>query len=436
MQPAIRVENLGKRYRINHDGQPHGRYRTFRDTLTDVAMYPIRRWKSGGEASRQEDFWALKDVCLDVAPGEVAGIVGRNGAGKSTLLKILSRITKPTSGQVVLNGRIGSLLEVGTGFHPELTGRENIFLNGSILGMTRKEIRKQFDAIVDFSGVEKFLDTPVKRYSSGMYVRLAFAVAAHLDLEIMVVDEVLAVGDSAFQQKCLGKMGEIAHGGRTVLLVSHNLPMLSNLCTRAAWLHQGRLEACGSCKDIIAAYCQHNSNSAVHGSTVSLADHPGRARGYQHLVRRITLLDDRGEPTSSVPLGGSLTVDLEFTRLPQRAETGVVVEFCDQFGTLLGRANSREQSRIDFTSGPRHHLRCTVDNIRFLPGAYSLTVAVDNTSDYLDRIEGVISFTVEPVDIYGTGRLPSLRHGIFALEARWQDQKNGGETQSSVNYAK
>jgi len=435
MQPAIRIENLGKRYRINHDGQPRGRYRTLRDTLTDIAMTPIRRWQHG-EACRQEDFWALKDVSLDIQPGEVAGIIGRNGAGKSTLLKVLSRITKPTSGQVVVNGRIGSLLEVGTGFHPELTGRENIYLNGSILGMTRKEIRKQFDAIVDFSGVEQFLDTPVKRYSSGMYVRLAFAVAAHLDLEIMVVDEVLAVGDSAFQQKCLGKMGEIAHGGRTVLLVSHNLPMLSNLCTRAAWLHQGKLQASGPCEEIIAAYCKHNSSSSFHGSSVSLTDHPGRNHGCQHLFRRVTLLDQDDHPTSSVLLGGSLTVDLEFSRIPQRSETGILLEFCDQFGTPLARANSRVQSKIDFSTAPRHQVRCTLENIRFLPGAYSLNVALDDASDYLDRIEGAIMFNVEPADIYGTGRLPSIRNGIFALETHWEDQKQLAETQSPLNYAK
>src|SRR5688572_24610295 len=207
--PAIRVEGLGKRYRLVH-GQERARYRTLRESLTELVKSPFRRKGS------VEEFWALNDVSFEVQPGEVVGIIGRNGAGKSTLLKVLSRITKPSTGRAVINGRVGSLLEVGTGFHPELTGRENIYLNGSILGMSRKEIERKFDEIVDFAEVEKFLDLPVKRYSSGMYVRLAFAVAAHLEPEILIVDEVLAVGDAGFQKKCLGKIGQVAKGGRTV----------------------------------------------------------------------------------------------------------------------------------------------------------------------------------------------------------------------------
>src|SRR5947209_6725503 len=214
MKPAISVENLGKCYRVDHEANRKG-YRTLREALARIATSPLRMLRGSLEGrATGEEFWALKDVSFDVKPGEVVGIIGRNGAGKSTLLKILSRITKPTRGQVTLHGRLGSLLEVGTGFHPELTGRENVYLNGSIIGMRRREIDSKFDQIVDFSGVEKFLDTPVKRYSSGMYVRLAFAVAAHLDPEILLVDEVLAVGDQAFQKKCLGRMGEIAAGGR------------------------------------------------------------------------------------------------------------------------------------------------------------------------------------------------------------------------------
>src|SRR5262245_17248548 len=232
MRPAIQVENLGKEYRLA--GGRRG-YHTLRESLTDVVRLPFRR-------PIQERFWALRELGFNVRPGELVGIIGRNGAGKSTLLKILSRITRPTAGRVELNGRVGSLLEVGTGFHPELTGRENIYLNGSILGMTRREIQRKFDEIVAFSEVEPFLDTPVKRYSSGMYVRLAFAVAAHLEPEILIVDEVLAVGDAAFQRKCLGRMKAIGKEGRTVLFVSHNMRSVMNLCGRGILLHTGRVE--------------------------------------------------------------------------------------------------------------------------------------------------------------------------------------------------
>ena len=224
--PAIRVGNLGKRYRLA-SGPGQMDYRTLRESLTSAMRKPF-----GGRA-KGEEFWALNGIDFEVNPGEVVGIVGRNGAGKSTLLKVLSRITKPTRGFVELNGRVGSLLEVGTGFHPELSGRENIFLNGSILGMARREIAAKFDEIVAFAEVEKFLDTPVKRYSSGMYVRLAFAVAAHLEPEILIVDEVLAVGDATFQRKCLGKMGEVSKTGRTILFVSHNMQAITRLCPRA-----------------------------------------------------------------------------------------------------------------------------------------------------------------------------------------------------------
>src|SRR5260370_11372847 len=232
MKPIIKVENLSKQYRI---GEHRESYAAWRDTIAGCVRAPLNRLRRNGHAAKNT-IWALKDVGFEVLPGEVLGVIGRNGAGKSTLLKILSRITDPTTGQVDLYGRVGSLLEVGTGFHPELTGRENIFLNGSMLGITRKEIERKFDQIVDFSGVETFIDTPVKRYSSGMYVRLAFAVAAHLEPEILVVDEVLAVGDAEFQKKCLGKMGDVASEGRTVLFVSHNTAAVPKLCRHAGWV--------------------------------------------------------------------------------------------------------------------------------------------------------------------------------------------------------
>ncbi|MDY0203980.1 MAG: ABC transporter ATP-binding protein [Desulfovibrio desulfuricans] len=232
MKPIISVEGLGKSYTIRHEGQT--RYKSLREEIFNL---PKRLFQHSSQS--QEEFWALKDVSLDVMPGDRVGIIGRNGAGKSTLLKLLSRITEPTTGRITLRGRVASLLEVGTGFHPELTGRENIFLNGAILGMSRAEVRSKFDEIVDFAGVEKFLDTPVKRYSSGMYVRLAFAVAAHLEPEILIVDEVLAVGDAEFQKKCLGKMEDVGKEGRTVLFVSHNMSAIQQLCNRAILIRKG-----------------------------------------------------------------------------------------------------------------------------------------------------------------------------------------------------
>src|ERR1035441_3152304 len=255
----ISVENLGKKYRIDHQTQRHS-YRTLREVISEGSRGAFRKLKSGFGKNgskdypthpSKEDFWALKDVSFEVKQGEVVGIIGRNGAGKSTLLKVLSRITEPTVGRVQLEGRVSSLLEVGTGFHPELTGRENIFLNGAILGMTRAEIKKKFDEIVAFAEVERFLDTPVKWYSSGMYVRLAFAVAAHLEPEILIVDEVLAVGDAAFQKKCLGKMSEVAKQGRTVLFVSHNMGVISTLTQRCIYMQGGQISAVGSSRDMV-----------------------------------------------------------------------------------------------------------------------------------------------------------------------------------------
>ncbi len=285
---AIRVENLGKRYVISHKaGGGRAPYRRFSEELADAATAPFRALKTlasrpSSQNSRlspqvsdsatqvsnfasKEDFWALKDVSFDVQRGEVVGIIGRNGAGKSTLLKILSRITEPTTGRIEIDGRVASLLEVGTGFHPELTGRENIFLNGAILGMTRQEIRSKFDEIVAFSEVEKFLDTPVKRYSSGMYVRLAFAVAAHLEPEILVVDEVLAVGDAEFQKKCLGKMQEVSRGGRTVLFVSHQTGAVAGLCSSVILLDQGKVEMIGPSREVIGRYLGQFAQNAASG---------------------------------------------------------------------------------------------------------------------------------------------------------------------------
>src|SRR4249919_1775753 len=257
-ETVIKVEGLGKKYIIGH--QAKGGYKTFRDQIGDnfkTVFSKTKKMLSGQmvvEGDEMEEFWALKDVSFEVKQGETLGIIGRNGAGKSTLLKILSRITEPTSGRVEMRGRIRSLLEVGTGFHPELTGRENIFMNGSILGMSKREIDRKFDEIVAFAEIDKFIDTPVKHYSSGMYVRLAFAVAAHLEPEILLVDEVLAVGDINFQKKCIGKMGDVARAGRTVILVSHQLNQIRRLCHRALWIDDGGLRLDGHTHEVVSAY--------------------------------------------------------------------------------------------------------------------------------------------------------------------------------------
>jgi lipopolysaccharide transport system ATP-binding protein len=256
MTDIVQCERLGKRYQIRHE-RDRQQYVALRDVLTAAVKAPFIRSKRAESLPPREDFWALRDVSFNIAAGEVVGIIGRNGAGKSTLLKVLSRITEPSEGRLTLCGRVASLLEVGTGFHPELTGRENIFLNGAILGMTRAEIVRKFDEIVAFAEVERFLDTPVKRYSSGMYVRLAFAVAAHLEPEILVVDEVLAVGDAEFQKKCLGKMHEVSRGGRTVLFVSHNMAAIQALCSRVIVLQDGRKVADGDPSESMAIYLSH-----------------------------------------------------------------------------------------------------------------------------------------------------------------------------------
>jgi lipopolysaccharide transport system ATP-binding protein len=297
--PVIVVDSLGKKYRIRHEHQRQS-YAALRDVLASTLTLPLRWLRQGPRPAgvRVEDFWALDDVSFEVEQGEVLGIIGRNGAGKSTLLKVLSRIAEPTTGRVALDGRVASLLEVGTGFHPELTGRENIFLNGAILGMTRAEIRRKFDEIVAFAEVETFLDTPVKRYSSGMYVRLAFAVAAHLEPEILVVDEVLAVGDAQFQKKCLGRMSEVAAGGRTVLFVSHNMNAVENLCTTILCLEGGRVKARGA--DVRGVITRHLDTASADGSTPSVwtnadnsLDHPVMQPLY------FAIVDSQGEPLTA-----------------------------------------------------------------------------------------------------------------------------------------
>jgi lipopolysaccharide transport system ATP-binding protein len=311
---AIKVENLSKQYRI---GGPQGRfkYKSLREALTEAVQAPFRRaarllrGEPYGAAEMDGTIWALKDVSFEVERGEVVGIIGRNGAGKTTLLKILSRITEPTEGYAEVHGRVGSLLEVGTGFHPELTGRENIYLNGAILGMKRAEIERKFDEIVAFAEIEKFIDTPVKHYSSGMYVRLAFAVAAHLQPEILMVDEVLAVGDAAFQKKCLGKMGDVAREGRTVLFVSHNMPAVTRLCPRTILLDNGHLLRDGPSHQVMSAYLQSGMGTIATREWPDLSKAPGNHIARLHAVRVRT---EDGEITEAIDIRLPVGIEMEY----------------------------------------------------------------------------------------------------------------------------
>lgn len=310
---AIRVEGLGKKYRIGGKREP---YSTLRDTLVDVVSSPFRRVRGllrGESASGlDEEIWALKDINFEVKHGEVIGIIGRNGAGKSTLLKILSRITEPTTGYADVFGRVGALLEVGTGFHPELTGRENIFLNGAILGMSREEIKRKFDEIVDFAGVEKFIDTPVKHYSSGMGLRLGFAVAAHLEPEILIVDEVLAVGDAEFQKKCLGKMSEVAGEGRTVLFVSHNMAAVQSMCSRAVWLDEGHVIEEGNTDSVVSHYLNHAIESTTDQFYPDIQSAPGNDRVR---VRRMRVSPIGVDPLSPISMVTPIQLEFEYWNL-------------------------------------------------------------------------------------------------------------------------
>ncbi|HYE33194.1 MAG TPA: polysaccharide ABC transporter ATP-binding protein [Methylomirabilota bacterium] len=396
-EPIISVRSLGKRYLLG--ARQHGS-RGFRHLLEDALKAPAR-WARGLGARRDDgatgetDFWALRDVSFEVQRGEVVGIIGRNGAGKSTLLKILSRITEPTTGEIHLRGRVASLLEVGTGFHPELTGRENIFLNGAILGMKRAEIRRKFDEIVAFAEVEKFIDTPVKRYSSGMYVRLAFAVAAHLDPEILIVDEVLAVGDATFQQKCLGKMRDVSRSeGRTVLFVSHQLSAISQLCRKGICLRGGQIEAMGSIDETIRAYL----------ATAQERDGHWVYRGFEELRKRKRLFF-REVSVSQSPAGVGSTIDVRhpFTVevVYEVVEPLSDIELALRILTSDGRAvftslhSEADPSAPSETRRGMYRATITVPGMLLMPGGYFINIAAHRPAGELfDVQEGVVPFTV------------------------------------------
>ncbi len=399
---AIFVENIGKQYRI---GAPQMRYRTFRESVSQAVQAPFRRMAAllrgepYGAKDMQKAFWALKDVTFDVSPGEVVGIIGRNGAGKSTLLKILSRITEPTEGYAEIRGRIGSLLEVGTGFHPELTGRENIYLNGAILGMNRTEIESRFDRIVAFAEIEKFIDTPVKHFSSGMFVRLAFAVAAHLEPEILLVDEVLAVGDASFQKKCMGKMGEVASEGRTVLFVSHNMGAIVSLCSRCLLIEEGRIIKDGEVNEV-ASYYQSTLYSATDDvSDLSDVERYGSGKARFTAVG-LSYQDENGAPLSVMRTGKDLMIDLQIKAQAEVRDANVALILYDATGYRLIDANTALQG-VFLSLGPgeeasvHFHLR----NVLLKPGSYLLGLWLGkggSAGEDIDGITYVTSIKVEP----------------------------------------
>jgi lipopolysaccharide transport system ATP-binding protein len=330
--PAIRIDRLGKQYLLGARGPA---YRTFREAIMAAVAAPLGRFRHlAGGTGQAERIWALKEVSFEVRPGEVVGIIGRNGAGKSTLLKVLSRITEPTEGCAEVRGRVGSLLEVGTGFHPELTGRENIYLSGAILGMRAAVTRRKFDAIAAFAEIEPFLDTAVKHYSSGMYMRLAFAVAAHLEPEILLVDEVLAVGDAAFQKKCLGKMGEVAQSGRTILFVSHNMGAVRRLCPRTAWLHAGRLRQIGETEEVVLAYLRDAQPSE---SLQSVRAKIGRLPADPAFCLRDIRVRQQGRETLFVGNGDPVEVEIVYEVLQATPGLRVFLDLVDEMENLLFR---------------------------------------------------------------------------------------------------
>jgi len=405
-QVAIAIRGIGKKYTIRHD-------RTAPTTLAEAISRRMRRpfWRL-----EREEFWALKDVSFDVPRGEVLGLIGRNGAGKSTLLKILSRITEMTEGEVLLEGRVGSLLEVGTGFNQELSGRENIFLNGALLGMTRVEIRDQFDAIVEFSGVERFLDTPVKHYSSGMYVRLAFAVAAHLRSEILIVDEVLAVGDQEFQRKCLGKMRDVATGGRTVLLVSHNMAAVTSLCTRAIVLEAGRLVYAGDAEAGVARYA-NNEGAILVGDLRQRRDRSGN--GEARSVS-LSLKDVRGRIVRAVPPHEpfEIVVEYEATRALSNLTVSIDIEQLD--GTRIATLYSGFRNESFAVPAGCGSLSCRIAGLPLRPETYSLNVFLGVNHAICDFVERAMSFDVAPADVFGTGRLPERNQGPLLTDFHWE----------------
>jgi lipopolysaccharide transport system ATP-binding protein len=417
---AISVRGLTKEYVIAHEQK----YTTLGEKMVATLKNPLRRPET-------ETFRALTDVSFDVKEGEVVGIIGRNGAGKSTLLKVLSRITEPTAGEVRLFGRVASLLEVGTGFHPELTGRENIFLNGAILGMTRAEIRKHFDAIVDFAEIERFLDTPVKRYSSGMYVRLAFAVAAHLNPEILIIDEVLSVGDAEFQKKCLGKMQDVSRAeGRTVLFVSHNMAAVESLCGTGCLLEKGALALRGTSAQCVSRYLTARRGSAEAQGSRRVFTRPA---GVSPWMKSVALLCEGGEG-HTVFMGARMGLEIEFEsetalRCPQVGFT-----ILNQHGTVLINANNQFQRSAEFVLPVRTGIvRCDLGAVPLVAGQYSISLYFGDRMVDTHVVVDALSFEVIERDIWGTGKIPSAAESLMWWPVAFSFVTPGGEEQRIIN---
>ena len=442
---AIRCEHLSKQYRVGE----HESYKALRDVLTDAALAPFRNLRSAfsnengnsrstvpaafglltearnSKLETRNLFWALDDVSFDVKRGEVVGIIGRNGAGKSTLLKVLSRITKPTKGHAQIHGRVGSLLEVGTGFHPELTGRENIYLNAAILGMRKAEVAKQFDEIVAFAEVEKFIDTPVKRYSSGMYVRLAFAVAAHLEPEILVIDEVLAVGDAAFQKKCLGKIGEVAHGGRTVLFVSHNMGAIRNLCTEVMWLEGGKIAAAGPTAQIVDQYLRTTIQSSSSSMDIGSLQ---RSTGCGNRLRIMSVEFNEGTPIlHGEPLKARVTFE---TKAPVY-DVGFGFGFSSAEGIRVMSVDSDLlEAQRNLPANYSGVVEALIPQLDLQPDRYSLDVgARSGNNSTLDYLPGCIQVEVLPGP--DTPPLIIRETGGMRIPAHWKWIGDGLATSKS-----
>ncbi len=416
MTPAVVTDHLSKEYRIGE----RDRFPTLRDTLVRVAGGRARaalRRNGAAAPAADSSIWALRDISISVSEGDVVGFIGRNGAGKSTLLKIISRITAPTSGHAEVTGRVGALLEVGTGFHPELTGRENIFLNGAVLGMTRAETRRKLDAIVDFAGVGPFLDTPVKRFSSGMQVRLAFAIAAHLDPEILIVAEVLAVGDTEFQRKCLGKMGDFARDGRTVLFVSHNMAIVQSLCHRAVHVQAGRVVGDGPVRDVVGAYLRSLDDAVA----IDLQERTDRdPRGWRMV--QLQSLGIRGPSGDALETGRPARFEFQLSGVVPRLSCRFVVH--DGLGLAVASFDSDVRAPDDsLGSDMSRQLVCEIDELPLTPGRYRIDVVVHGDGHVQDGLDAAAFFQVEPGLLRGRWVRAEDADGPAAIPHRWFSER-------------
>ena len=420
----IKVEGLGKKYSLKHQ-QEGQQYKALRDVIADGAKSLARPLLGKGRTAQnpsREDFWALKDVNFEIKQGDRVGIIGRNGAGKSTLLKVLSRIVEPTEGRISIKGRVASLLEVGTGFHPELTGRENIYLNGAILGMGKAEIKRKFDEIVDFAEVEKFLDTPVKRYSSGMYVRLAFAVAAHLEPEILIVDEVLAVGDAAFQKKCLGKMDDVGKEGRTVIFVSHQMAAIENLCSTSIVLSKGRIHYAGSVRSGIQEYLDDSQRNLENTSVRSMR----RSGNGDLIITDFSIEDLSGKKLSSVSCGQDIVLVFDYETSSEKLLKNVNLGFSihSNLGAMISILYS-EYSGVTFSElSDKGRIKCIIKDFPYATGRYLIGARVlvnGMEADWPREMIGAID--VEGGDFYGTGYAPSVGAGSVLIRGSWHAEQ-------------